>query len=58
MRNKFFKEGIKAQQREGWDMLLKNYEMKQRQEARPMSTQRRISFGIGHHLARMMKGHI
>lgn len=40
----------------GWDEHLK--EFPDQQQATSRGSQRRISQGMGHHLARMMKGHI
>ena len=40
----------------GWDKLTGSYDKKKLIGSR--NAQRNISMGIGHHLARMMKGHI
>lgn len=38
----------------GWDKLLKD----EAHKTKAADRQRHISMGLGHHLARMMKGHI
>lgn len=40
----------------GWDQITKDFDKNKVDMAR--NSQRHISSGIGHHLARMMKGHI
>ena len=61
MRNmKLEKRQDKKQGREqsmtGWDEIVKGFNRQQMMTSK--GSQRWVSLGIGHHLARMMKGHI
>ena len=40
----------------GWDEVVKGFNRQQMMASK--GSQRWVSLGIGHHLARMMKGHI
>lgn len=61
MRNRLAGTGdlkSKASQRSGWDLLLREQELKRKAELSRRDSQRHMSLGIGHHLPRAMKGHV
>lgn len=47
----------RMQRKEGWDLLIRDYELKKKNET-SRAAQRRLSMGLGHHLARAFKGHV